>query len=98
MEAGHYPHLQRSLLTETNAYLLGPHSCDQRSGGLKPQRGGLFIVTDAPRSLFLFFGGAAFAKRTPSRFPASKHDLRTKTVQPPRRRKTKRITTICILL
>jgi hypothetical protein len=41
--------------------------------GFKPQRGGLFIVTNAPRSFFLFFGGAAFANMIPFRIPTSKH-------------------------
>jgi hypothetical protein len=29
----------------------------------EPQRGDLFIANDVPISFFLFFGGAAFAKR-----------------------------------
>ena len=45
--------------------------------GQKPRRGGLFIATDVSIPFFLFFGGAAFAKRIAARVPASNRVLRT---------------------
>ena len=84
-------------MTETYANLHRPHPCGQRSEGVKPRRGGLFITTDAPRLFFLFFGGAAFAQRIAAKAPASNNILRTEVVHAPRRRKTKRLAAIVVL-
>ena len=84
------------FLTETYTDLHLSHRCGQRSDGVKPRRGGLFIATDAPNPFFLFVGGAAFAKRIAAKVPASNHVLDTEMIHAPRRRKTKRKGKICV--
>jgi|ERR1051325_636072 hypothetical protein len=93
----HYPHLRRNFLTKANADLHRPHSGDHSSDGLKPRRGGLFIATDAPKIVLFVFRRRGNSKGDPTGLPASKQALRTEMVRVPRRRKTKRSGTLCVL-
>jgi hypothetical protein len=84
-------------LRETNADGRWLHIVVPNRSGFKPQRGGLFMATNAHRSFFLFFGGAAHATTMPANLSAPNHARRMAMLIAPRRRKTKRERTICIL-
>jgi len=56
------------------------------------------MATTTRRLFFLFFGGAAFATTILVKMSAPNHTLHKEMLVTPRRRKTKRRRTICVLL